>query len=615
MKKGGLVLLTFVFVILFSLLSISAATNATDEQTKVDKAYACLSDKVSSSCSSLSTEEKIFSLLSINSCQTELMSASTNSGECWSNTVGGTCKIKTTAEAILALDNQGADSNKAQAWLLTQNKTPSELSWYLEIEADSATACKISYAGISSTVNIGDDKKISSNAGSCLTLAQDDYWFRVSPSCYKEEFTISCDQSFLTGLLFQKTGSSTVHVFDEASSAGANGVATEQVQSSCFADGGSCSYEGTLWGALVLDSLGKDVSSYLPYLITLEEDNRRFLPESFLFQITADSDQRTSLLSKQKSNKYWSESGDKLYDTALALYPFQQETLQEKTNSKQWLLTTQDAAGCWENSVRNTAFILASIWPKDFSGTGGSGGLPDCQSSGYFCSSSVSCGGSTLSEFDCPSLFVCCSTRPVEKTCSELGGILCSSGQVCQGGDSISSPDASFSQTCCVSGGSCVVSSGSSGSGGEASECELSGGICRTTSCNSNEQSSSASCTGTSSFSSDTCCIQSSQTPKNHTWLWVFLILIVLVVLGIVFRNHLRHFLFKIKDSLGKSSNSGSGSPPPYRPSPVYTPIRRFFPTERRVMVPSQSRPVPRVKSGAQKELDEVLKKLKDMSS
>src|SRR3990172_12163800 len=92
-----LVLLTL-FVLLFLPL-FSAAENDTN-QTQVNKAYACLQDKVSGKCADLSVEEKTFSLLSINQCRTELLADSSNSGECWPSS---NCMVKETAQATLAL--------------------------------------------------------------------------------------------------------------------------------------------------------------------------------------------------------------------------------------------------------------------------------------------------------------------------------------------------------------------------------------------------------------------------------------------------------------------------------------------------------------------------------
>jgi hypothetical protein len=605
MEKRVLVGLLVIFLFLTTFPFLHAQIDPDEEKEKVDNAYECLEDKVEGQCSSLSTEEKIFSLWAIDECQAELLADSSNDGECWPD---GNCRIKTTAQAVLALDNTGVNVDKAKDWLLSQNRTTTELTWYLEIESPEETRCSIDYSGSSYSVDIGEDKKISNNAGSCLILAQDDYWLRVPPSCYNVEFAISCDQSFLTTLLFRKSTSPTIHVLQETSSASADGTTTEIVESSCFAEGNVCDYEGSLWAALVLDSLDEDISAYLPYLITLAEDNDRFLPESFLYFITSELEYRTDLLLKQKSNKWWMESGDKFYDTALALYPFQPETLQEKINSKEWLLSVQDPNSCWENNVRNTAFILASIWPRTFGGggDGGDGGLPSCEGAGYYCVSTGSCDRQILSEFDCPSLFKCCSAPPAQETCAEVGGEICSSNEVCRQGTIVSTPDLSFGTSCC-SGGYCEAVTQ------EPAECELNGGICRTYGCNDNEEESVYAC----EFSGDTCCVQKAEEGRSYLWIWILFILIVLVVAGIIFRDKLRAFWLRAKSRFGKS-RPGPGPPhrPGPRPPPHHRPMRRFIP-ERRILLPAPGPPPRRParvgKSRSQKELDDVLKKLKSM--
>ena len=602
MKKKILLGVFVIFLILTTFSFLYAQTSPEEEQEKVDNAYSCLEDKVDGKCSSLSTEEKIFSLLAIDECQADVIADSSGDGECWPDPA---YRVKTTAQAILALDNTGVNTDKAETWLLSQNKTPTELNWFLEIESSEATTCSIDYSGLSHTINIGADKKISNNAGSCLTLAQDNYWLRVSPSCFDEEFEVSCDESFLTTLLFRKSTSSTIHVLQESSSAASGGTTTEKVESSCFAEGNSCNYEGSLWAALVLDSLGEDISSYLPYIITLSEDNDRFLPDSFLYFITADTQYRTSLLSKQKSNKWWVESGDKFYDTALALYPFQQESILEKTNSKEWLLDVQDSNSCWENNVRNTAFILASVWPKTFDkGTAG-GGVPDCEDAGFFCVSTGRCEGDILSEYDCPALFRCCNQEPAQTTCAESGGAICSSGEVCRGGNIISTPDLSLGEDCCV-GGFCESVTQ------EPAECELNAGVCRTYGCDDNEEEAFYSC----EFSGDTCCIQKTE-GKSFFWIWALMILIVLVVVGIIFRDTLKDYWLRIKSRFGKSRpGRGPGPGPRPRPPPPYhrPHLGRHIP-ERRILLPVLQQPRRHagkpVKSRAQKELDDVLNKLK----
>ncbi|MEK6833652.1 MAG: hypothetical protein AABY32_06420, partial [Nanoarchaeota archaeon] len=145
---------------------------------------------------------------------------------------------------------------------------------------------------------------------------------------------------------------------------------------------GECKYEGSLWATFVLNTLENgaskkyDISKYMPYLITMmdETENQAYLPESFLYFLTGEFE--SELLSKQIFNEYWEVSENKYsryYNTALALwplyYPRDPESPLEKKYAKEWLLEDQEDtgknSGCWNNgNIRDTAFILYSIWPK-----------------------------------------------------------------------------------------------------------------------------------------------------------------------------------------------------------------------------------------------------------
>ena len=585
MKKEALFVF-FIFIVLTGLVFFQAEIE--DESLKVNDAYACLQDKVDGKCSTLSLEEKIFAFWAGGKCQSELLSESDNN-KCWPD---GDCEIKTTAQAILALDNY-AGTTTAKDWLSSQNTTSTDILWYLEIESPEPTTCTIDYYGTSHTINIAEDKTINTNAGSCLVQAQDDYWLRVSPTCFGEEFEISCNQKFLTTLLFRKAGSSTVHVSSESSSASADGVTTEKVNSLCFEENNQCVYEGSLWAALALKSSNEDVSAYLPYLMTLAEDNPRFIPDAFLYFITGDVQYKVSLLTKQKSNSWWLESGDKYFDTALALYPFYtEEGIDEKTNAKEWLLEVQEESGCWDsNNVKNTAFILASIWPKESSN---GNGLPSCKNAGFFCMPSGICEGEIFADYNCQGSYSCCSAPQTQTTCSEQSGEKCSSNQVCNG-NPISAGDLSAGQICCI--GSCGPST-------QLSDCELNNGFCRFGECESNEKSTFYAC----GSSSETCCIDKGKS-GGAFWIWFFLILIVLVVVGIIFRDKLRNVWFKI--SSGKSKPGPRPRPGP-RPPP--RPMHRQPIPERRILLPAPERPRRRGPSRAERELDTVLTKLKKMN-
>lgn len=618
------ILILFVITVAIFSLSVSAANSTTDQQ-KVANAYSCLENKSSAGsggCSGFSTEDKIFSLWADDLCQPQVINASTGNGQCWP---AGSCNTMTTGQAVMALNNVGADTSTAQTWLMDQNGTPTNLDWYLEIQSSNATSCTIQYSGHTYNINIGADKKISNDAGGCLNLAQNDYWLQVQavPSCFNQVYQISCTNNFLTTFLFKSADSSTIHVSSDSSSAAAGGTTTESVNSSCLTYKGTCNYDGTLWGALALKATGNDVSSYLPYLVTLAENNTQYLPDAFLYYLTGDTKYQTSLLAEQQNNQYWSVSGDKLYDTALALYPFRGMNTTEGSNSQQWLLSTQSSNGCWDNNIRDTAFVLASLWPKTFSSSSSSGTptYQSCTSSGYNCVNLGTCspaGGTVYGDRSCPGMQECCSIAVQQQTCSEKGGQTCTASQICGNGGSMES--AGDTNYCCVNGGACVTPTTSSNSSSSNIGCEANGGVCESSgTCPSGMQSSvDYTCT----TSTDVCCFASSSSGSSGgsstLWIWILLILIVLVAIGIFFRDKLRVLWLKIKGGRGRKGPMFGG--PRFGPGPGPSPIPNR-PMERRILIPPPAQPRPRPmprpmrKSPSQKELDDVLQKLKKMGN
>ena len=624
MKKGVLAISLFIFLISFSFV-------AAENLTKVGEAYSCLRDSIEDrGCDTLSSEERFFSLLALNKCEAEVLSDSVNN-ECWPSS---SCNVKSTAQAILSLDSAGQNTDDAQTWLLNQKKIPIDMIWYLQVESTDPVSCSVDYDSSSYPFTIGENKKIDRNAGPCLTVSNDNpYWFRVSASsqlgCYEKEFIISCSpnnegsNSFLTTLLFTKENSPTIYVTKEVNTAPAGGDTIEKVNSFCFSTRASCDYEGSLWSALVLDSQGKDVSAFMPYLVAMAEDNPQYLPESFLYSLTADIDYRIKLLLKQKASSYWRESGDRFYDTALALLPFQNEDPVEKINSKEWLLSPniQDENGCWEGNIRNTAFVLNSIWPslapRDLDDdNGGNDTTLDCINSGYYCTSSLSCdsyGGNILDPYSCSGFSICCSVGPPpgDEFCSDRGGIVCSANKNCVDGiKDYSVAGLGYNEVCCIAG-TCEAGENGRGGSGETFDCEVYEGVCRSSGCGDNEEESARySC----EFG-DACCVEKlggdpEKAPKGL--IWIFLILIILAVLGILFSDRLRRMLFRFK-SRGKSGSGARGPRrprPPEYPAPLMGPPRRM-PMPQRFSPSSGQRPRPRLKS--QGELDDVLKKLKDM--
>lgn len=591
------------FIFLFLLVLSTFFVSATNETAPERKAAVCLENKIKEkTCASLSTEEKIFSLLAIGRCKSELVLDSLNN-QCWPK---DSCKIKTTAQAILALKKSNSAISNAETWLISKSVNfSSDITWYLQIDALNETTCYASYSNKEYPFKINEDKTLDRNAGKCLTLAED-YWFKVNPSCFNQEIEISCRDSFTTSLFFKKKSSQLVYVLDEVKSASGEGKTTEIIGSSCFKDGNSCSYEGTLWAALVLKELGRNVDSYLPYLLSMADENERYIPESFLYLLT--NKYQSELLNKQKESSWWLESGDKFYDTAIALLPFQNDdSLPEKSNSKAWLTDVQDKQGCWQGNIRNTAFILYSLWSKKANLSSPSN-EPDCVRSNYFCVSQAECEdiqGNILPGFSgCESVTgVCCDKEKPLPSCLDLNGTLCSSGQVCLQGTEKLSSNTTIDRICCVEG---VCGQPSEEETSENTCSSQGGGTCRDE-CLSGESPAYYSC----EFSSQSCCIKAK---GNFSLVWILIlgILILLVIFGIIFKDKIKAFLFNKKN---KGNNKPSPSPitsgprfPPSSSSNVYPGA-----VQRRILPPQQQISQLRRASPKGGEFNDILKKLKEI--
>jgi hypothetical protein len=313
---------------------------------------------------------------------------------------------------------------------------------------------------------------------------------------------------------------------------------------------------------------------------------------------------RTDLLARQQESKWWAASGDKFYDTAVALLPFSNEdSLVEKTNSQSWLGEVQGTDGCWQGNVRNTALILYSLWPKI---NPESSTALDCINSNNFCVSSASCSavsGNVLTNYGgCFGTNVCCSKQQQVQSCSAQNGELCDSGQDCLGGTTVSASDSTSSTPCCIKG-TCGTKT--------VTECEVNGGSCKS-SCSSDEQLASFSCP-----ISGICCVAKTTASSSNTLVIIILaVLIILVALGIIFRKKLQELFFRLR--------SGKGKPSPQNTSPRFPPSSssRVYPgaVQRRIVSPQTktvtktvTRTVARPPVKNKAEFDDVLKKLKEM--
>src|SRR3989344_2606746 len=291
-KKSNRIFILMFLLLIIPLLPFASAQN----QTAIDNGYSCLTTQVNSQISSLTTEQLSFSLLALsyNSSMSSLLRSELlkkNQSNCWPS---GSCNLRDTALAVLALKNINEDTTAFTNWLSSQNSTPSELTWFLEIDPTNTTAsCTVSYDSSSYPVSVNSDKTLSGGAGSCLPLDSAGYWLQIASSCQDKEFSITCSNSgFLTTLLYQKD--STIYVSDKTTSVSLGGTTKEKINILCFSQGGACDYEGSSWVAYALKKTGKSIDLFTPYLIAFLSDNQEILPEAFLYLLLGKTDYKTT---------------------------------------------------------------------------------------------------------------------------------------------------------------------------------------------------------------------------------------------------------------------------------------------------------------------------------
>lgn len=625
-KKGVLIILLVVFFASFVLAQTNQSSSSTTSSTTggsspgtssasvITKAYQCLQSQVESKApNAISLQEAVFGVLALggNSKLTSVIESKIKTNNHWEETSN---PLKDTAQAMLAYNRIGRNTNDIKNWTLSKSKPATELTWYLEIDIENheSSECKISYSNEQQrTVNVNEDMTLSGSPGSCLSISQGGFWLRVSNTCIDYNYTISCDKDFTTSTLYQRTGSSTIYVSPVAHSTAALGTTTEKINSKCLtSSSNSCDYEGTLWAAIALDKLGVSVNEYLPYLLALSESNKRFLPSSFLHILTDGQDQYGELVQQQQQSKFWQAPNtpyNRYYDSALALLSLQGTNSIEETNAKAYFETITTPNGCWNNdNIRDTAFLLYAGWSRAVSqgsGSGSSGSADPCEPTNY-CTSKVNCaqlGGEELGQFLCPGTKTCCSEKPETQSCAALSGVLCSTGEVCS-----SSTQKSSDGTCCL---------GTCGPAPQQDACKAAGGTGCFPSClDSEEQVPSVTC----STSGNVCCKQKSSSTESSSnmglWITILVILIIIIALAIIYRNKIQMMLFKSRNKSSSAPSGPRGMPPGTRPP--FPPFRGPMPYPRaqpRIVSPT-SPPVRRPATGKDKEMEETMAKLKEMS-
>jgi hypothetical protein len=638
----GLFMFGLVFSLLFVFSSgfISAALNDTLIAEKTNQAYSWLNHETAGNSSKFSSQDNSFLLLALsydnalaNELRTSLNSQS-KSEECWPSTG---CNVRDTALAALSLQRVCNSNTDIDDWILTQTSTPTEILWYLQVEAINANAtCTASYDGRDYDFKISDNRKLEKSAGPCLTATNDNYWFKVPQSCYNKTFSITCSlgnaqDEFLTSWFYQKPADTTSYISSDTQKESSGGVVETGINAKCFKSGSTCDYESTAWAALYLLKQGQEIGMFLPYLIGYADKNSAKLPEAFLYILTGNENYAEQLLTKQKSTGYWqaTSKNDKYYDTALALMALNSYTSASELidKAKSWLIkeaksekiNNQITYSSWGTSKKITSFVLYSVWPKEpvclDSDTVG------CEDMGFDCVSIDDCDSDGIVNYFCTySSQVCCNDVLPKKTCDDFGGDLCGYYEECLGTYEY------------VDEGTCCLDKACTEKYSEETECEEEGNICRSTcgygytetedyDCEYGEvcceEETIPSCTEKADCDEGQICDEGVCVDKevNLTWLWILIMVVVIVLLILLFLN------FKKKKSVSGYKPKphygypGSGYPPA---SPPVTMTRRQpqQPPSFRTMIPSSGAPIrrPISKSSYDRELEETMRKVKEIT-
>jgi len=606
--------------------TITASSIPAQDQAKIDKAFECLENKTVGKAKQMSIEEIAFIILAspksgiLTEYKNELIArkySQSTSLDCWPS---GGCKVKDTALAVLALNHLGENTDRAEDWLSSKNKTATDIQWLLQEDSESETVCKITYDQRDYETTIGLDKKVLKNAGNCLSISPNGFWFSVATNCYDQEFIITCDKNFIANLLYRKPGAgNTYYVDSNTQSSPALGSVTIKINSKCFGIS-SCEYEGSLWAALALLKTGHDISMYVPYLIALSEANKGLFPESFLYMITNFEDYANWLIQKQKLGNYWEAEGTpngKFYDTALALVALKSSNAEQVARAKKQMEFFQDTSGCWMSNkmIRDTAILVWALFGRPPSIVASGGATTRCTEAGYYCTAEQECAESDQlgDNYFCSNLQKCCKTQNL-KTCDQLDGKVCSSGKECSG----NTRQASDENECCLQ--DCIEPP-------QETECEQNENYCQTE-CASNQEEISDECNA-----GMICCKTQGDDPGSSSW-WIWLLVLgIIVLIGIIAyvkREELKLWWFKRQNKVHQGSPGGTNfGGLGFRPGPPFGPRPGGFPPTggmaRQMMRPgfSQARPVstgramqraPAERSSNSLEEDEVFRKLREMS-
>lgn len=564
MKKSVIILLS---VLLLILPIINAQENPTNEiETEIEKAFSCLESKVGEDCKNINDVEEL-ALTILATPNDVLYESCVNKLSNKIKTDNSLGTIKETALGILALNHAGKDTKELENWLISKEKNPLEIEWFLQVDSNKQTTCNITYDTKDYfSFNMSENKRITplGTRGDCFSLDRN-FWLNIKPGCYNNKtFTVSCYDDFYTNLFYQQIDNpERIFVSDNTISSPAYNRINLLVESRCFAPSqrSSCKFEENVWTTYALLKTGHSIEKYMPYIYAMGEtdENQRYLPDAFIYLLNFDAQNYAdNLISIQRSEGHWNIPNtpyNNIYDTALALLSLGVSTDEKTKKAKDWLVyTQQNSDGCWRNNVKDTAFVLWAIERRE--GKTIAGDVIRCEEMGYTCTSSNNCADTGIEGgYYCDrSGAICCSEL---KRCTEISnGKVCEGDEICSG-TTIKSKD---TETCCLS--ECVEEE-------ELNDCEEQGGSCYSSACGPNYISLNFSCES----QTKSCCKYSpkeKKEDKDNSWVMFLilgLVIFLVIVLIIIFREKLKALFFKLKNNKkgggnNNGFNSGGGMPP-----------------------------------------------------
>jgi len=599
-----------VSLIIITCLSVSVlavdTTGNVSEADKITNGYKCLENTVANK-TTISLEEAIFTALALQGSNKKaidtITSEKSTTEDCWPK---AKCTLRETALVALAYERAGKDNSKILTWISSKNATPSELNWYLQIDTDeqAAAECTVSYDTSTIKINVLEDMTLDSpSLGSCLEI-DNLYRLKIKDSCLSKNFGISCDKGFTTSLLYQKKSDTegVIYVTSTTQSGASGGTTSHSISAKCIKVNNVCDYEGNLWAALALNKNGK-AEQLVPFLMALADDNTKYFPSTFLYILTAGDALFNKIAQGQTKDGYWDITASPYkiyYDSALAMLAVGSGKV-ETDNAKTYFLSVQGANGCWNNNnIRSTAFVLYAGWPKASGGGGGTTPSENCADSGNFCEITADCtaaNGTIIIGKLCTNWREsCCSKDIIISSCPSLGGNTCLYGESCDG-NLVPSQEGG---DCCL--GTCHIPVPPI-----QETCSDVEGTCKTSCDDTEDENLEENCSSTAEI----CCVAKK---GGISWIWIILliILVALVALGIIYRDRLRLWYYKFKGRASAVAVARPAAPPAGARGPIVSGgiIRRVPP----ISSTAPRRPLGRPLSARDKEMEDTLKKLKEIS-